>query len=390
MRCSWLPGVSWPEALFGSPARRAGDNDEGITRLSTDAATDVSPAPAGARARRRWVGVIVWLFAALFAGWAVARLVPGDVHFRWVQLVAFTPYVAAASVVAPLLALASRRWTALVVSLVVTGTLTACVLPRALAGGDPPATGPKLRVLAANLAVGAVPPPVLVELVRSLRPDVLMLQELTPSAAEGLDKAGLGGLLPYRMDRSREGVGGSGIYARFPVTPGRTIDFGGFGQASATVAVPSAPPVDIVSVHPCAPRYEEKLQCWADGLAALPLPGGPSPTSGGPVSGPSVPGDTRPGGPVRILGGDFNATLDHARIRRLLDAGYRDAADATGDGLTTTWPYKPWHFNGLSIPTVTLDHVLVDPRVAVHSFSVHQLPRTDHRAVFAQLTLPAR
>ena len=42
----------------------------------------------------------------------------------------------------------------------------------------------------------------------------------------------------------------------------------------------------------------------------------------------------------QILAGDFNATLDHAEFRALLDRGYVDAADAVGDGLTPTWPAR--------------------------------------------------
>ena len=51
-----------------------------------------------------WRGLLAWPAVAPFALWALLRLVPGDVGFRWVQLVAFTPYVALASVVAPLVA----------------------------------------------------------------------------------------------------------------------------------------------------------------------------------------------------------------------------------------------------------------------------------------------
>ncbi|GII34404.1 endonuclease/exonuclease/phosphatase family protein [Planotetraspora mira] len=333
--------------------------------MTVVAQQDGSPVGSELRPRRR-VSVLAWLTVAPFAIWAVLRSIPADVHFRWVQLVGFTPYVALASAVAPIVALVSRRWTALAASLVVTAVLAACVLPRATAS-DVDGGGPSLRILSSNLMIGAVPPSALVDLVRSLRPDVLTLQELTPAAAAGLDEAGIGTLLPYKVDRSRPGTGGSGIYTRFPVTPGQAIDIGGFGQARAIGTAPDGKPVEIVSVHPCAPRYQDRYQCWADGLAALPSPAGSR----------------------RVLAGDFNATLDHARVRHLLDEGYSDAAEVTGNGLTTTWPYQPWHFNGFGIPTVTLDHVMVSSGVAVRDFSVHTVPATDHRAVFAELGLTA-
>lgn len=325
--------------------------------------------------RRRWVSVVAWLVVLPFAVWAALRLVPGDVHFRWVQLVAFTPYVALASPVPVLVALVSRRWAALAASLAVVAVFAACVLPRALpdgdsgtggAGGTGSAGSTVLRVVASNLRYGGASPAAVIDLVRTFRADVLTLQELTPQAVTKLEEAGLTRLLPYKVDRSRAGAGGSGIYARFPVTPEQAIDLGRFGQARAIVDVPGAGPVDVVSVHPCAPRIPERQRCWADGLAALPPPGGA----------------------VRVLAGDFNATLDHARVRRLLGLGYRDAADAAGAGLSTTWPYLPWSIDGHGIPPVTLDHVLVGPGVAVRSFGVRQVPATDHKAIYAELALP--
>ena len=33
---------------------------------------------------------------------------------------------------------------------------------------------------------------------------------------------------------------------------------------------------------------------------------------------------------MRILAGDFNATLDHAELRRLIGRGYHDAAEQAG------------------------------------------------------------
>jgi endonuclease/exonuclease/phosphatase family metal-dependent hydrolase len=53
-----------------------------------------------------------------------------------------------------------------------------------------------------------------------------------------------------------------------------------------------------------------------------------------------------------------------------------------GRGLVPTW--SPWGSPAL----VTIDHVLVDPRCEVREFSVHPLPGSDHRAVYAEFRLP--
>jgi endonuclease/exonuclease/phosphatase (EEP) superfamily protein YafD len=85
------------------------------------------------------------------------------------------------------------------------------------------------------------------------------------------------------------------------------------------------------------------------------------------------------------MAGDFNATLDHDAMRRVLDTGYEDAADVVGAGLQPTWPA------GKKVPAaVAIDHVLADKRVGVRAVSVHTVPGTDHRAVFAELRLPGR
>lgn len=81
----------------------------------------------------------------------------------------------------------------------------------------------------------------------------------------------------------------------------------------------------------------------------------------------------------RLLVGDFNATLDHREIRRLLTRGFYDAADATGDGLSATWPV------GRSLPMITIDHVLVPREVRVRRVRVYDVPGSDHRAIIAEL-----
>ncbi|GII05090.1 endonuclease [Planobispora takensis] len=304
---------------------------------------------------------LVWLILLPFTGWAVLRISGWTPVWQWVPLVAFTPYVAAASALPLLLGLGLRRRAAAVVSLVTSLALAAAVLPRHVSDGEQRPGDRRLRVLAANLAVGAGDTASLMRLVRDLDPDVLTVQELTPDALGRLDEAGLRTAMPHVVDRSKNGVSGSGIYSRHPLTELPQIELGDFRQARAVVAHPAGE-IEVVSVHPCAPRYDYKVQCWADGLAALP----------------------RAGGQLRVLAGDFNATLDHRPVRDLLDSGYRDAADVTGRGLTPTWPQQGWS----PVPGVTIDHVLADERMAVYAFSVHPLPGTDHRPVFAELGLP--
>jgi endonuclease/exonuclease/phosphatase family metal-dependent hydrolase len=136
-----------------------------------------------------------------------------------------------------------------------------------------------------------------------------------------------------------------------------------FGQARGTLTVPGAAPLAVESVHTCAPAAAGSTGCWERSFRNEP----PATVDG----------------QVRVLLGDFNATLDHAVLRHLLATGYRDAGDVAGAGLAATWPYDKL------FPRVTLDHVLADRRVGVRRFVVNPVPRSDHRSVFAELVLPA-
>ncbi|MFD1321535.1 endonuclease/exonuclease/phosphatase family protein [Micromonospora sonneratiae] len=320
------------------------------------------------RVRRKAVRVLptwlCWLLVVPTLGWAVIRI-GGLERGPLVPLFAFTPYVAAWTLVPVVLALALRRWWAAGVAVLTAVALVGVVAPRAVADDVPVPDGPTLRVMTANLLAGVADSAAVVALVRTHRVDVLAVQEFTPGAQAALDRHGLAELLPHRQLNAEIGTTGSGLYARFPLSDGGTRrNYGGFTQAYATVAVPGAPPVLVESAHPCAPYERAQLRCWHTDLSRQPA--------------------ATPDGPLRILAGDFNATLDHTPVRALLETGYVDAAAAAGAGLTGTWgPY-----DGDPIPPVAIDHVLADRRVGVRAAAVHPLPGSDHRAVLAELVLP--
>ncbi|MFG1651062.1 endonuclease/exonuclease/phosphatase family protein [Micromonospora sp. NPDC049275] len=326
---------------------------------------DAPPAPAR---RRVPVGTtLCWVAVGPTAAWAIVRLVGLD-RGPLVQALAFTPYVAGWSVLALALTLALRRWWPAAVAAVAAVALLGVVVPRALAQPQPTVTGPTIRLLTANLLAGAADASTLVELVREHRVDVLTVQEFTPDAQAALDRAGLDRLLPYRQLNAQDGTPGSGLYSRWPIGDvGVRDNRGGWGfsQAYGTLAVPGGPPVRVESAHPSAPYALDQVGAWRADLVAQP--------------------PATPGGGLRILAGDFNSTLDHGPLRALLRTGYVDAADATGTGLTGTWgPY-----DGDLIPPVTIDHVLVDRRIAADDVAVFDLPGSDHRPVLATLRLPA-
>jgi endonuclease/exonuclease/phosphatase (EEP) superfamily protein YafD len=313
----------------------------------------------------RALTVAMWLFAVPCAVWAVVRLFGLERGFPAVQLMAFTPYVTAAALVVTAAALLTRRWAAGAVAAVAAVSLCAVVLPRAIPDGGSTANGPVLRVLSANLQVGRGDEHAVLDLVRRLKVDVLAVQELTPADAANLKAAGVDELLPYQAAYPADGVVGSAVLSRYPLRDAALrVLRSTFTQARATVDVPGAVPVQLESVHPQAPWGGPVTAAWERDLRNQP----PATVDG----------------PVRVLVGDFNATLDHAALRQLIGTGYRDAASVVGSGFRGTWPYDERWF----IPGVTLDRVLADKRVGVRTVHPYRIPDSDHKAIYAELVLP--
>jgi endonuclease/exonuclease/phosphatase family metal-dependent hydrolase len=305
-----------------------------------------------------------WLLVAPFAAWAVVRLFGLECGTLAAQLVAFTPYVAAVSLFALMLVLLARDPVAIAAAVLACAGLGAAVLPRAF-GAPSTADGPQLTVMSINMRLGQADPVAIVDLVRTRGVDVLTVQEYSVDGDTGLLRAGLLTLLPNAERDAVVGSPGSAVYSRLSLAdPGYRTNAGGFDQAHATVHV-GLTPISVVSVHPRPPVDPAATRDWATDLRAEP----PAPAGG-----------------LGILAGDFNSTLDHAELRRLIDTGYHDAAAAAGAGLTSTWPY--YGPRSSVTPKITLDHILVSAAIGVRSFAAVTVPGTDHRAVIAALVLP--
>lgn len=308
-----------------------------------------------------------WTVAGGFAGWAAARLAGAD---RWrcveapaVPLLSFTPQATAGAWAGALLV---RGRGARVTVALAGAALTAAMASRAMPRRQPPAHGPALRLLTANLRRGRAAAVPLVDLARRTGADVLLVQELTDEAATRLQQAGLSTLLPHRITQTAAVAVGGGIYARHPLSDGLAVAPTLLAQPTARLDLPCGRSVQLVCVHsrpPKPPWSRGAVARWRSQLSMLPPPG-------------DVP---------VILAGDFNATLDHAQLRRLLRLGHQDAALQAGNALIPTW--RP-ELSGCPA-LLAIDHILIDPRCAVRATSVHRLPGSDHRVLYAQLRLPA-
>lgn len=306
--------------------------------------------------------------AGVVTCWAAARLAGADrLRFAesWaVPVLSFTPQLTAGAWAGALL---MRGRGPAAATALASAAVTVAVAGRAVPSRQPPATGPVLRVLTANLRFGRAAAEAVTELARRKQADVLFVQELTARAAAGLQEAGLGELLPYRVTQPMpNGTPASGIYARYPLHSGLAAVPGSAVRCTARLDLPSGEFAQLACVHAVPPRPARspgRAAMWRRQLSALPVPG---------VD------------PL-VLAGDFNATLDHAQLRLLLRRGYADAASQAGNGLVPTWGPKP---DG-PLALLAIDHVLTDRRWATLATSAHRLTGSDHRALYAELRLPA-
>lgn len=317
------------------------------------------------RARRR-------LAVAAALPWALAaglRLSGAERGFPVVPALSFVPYAAGTAVLPLAAAVRAGSRTGVALSVMAGAALAAAVLSRA---GGPPAAAPgdsdRLRVATVSLRLGLVPAEPVLELVRRHAVDVLAVAELTPTAELALRAAGIGDLLPYsHVVPARPGSvpsASGAIWTRRPVRA-RGVLPGGFEQPWVRLAADGGTDVEVAAIHTPPPAASPSaVRAWTRDLAALP---GPEP------------------GVLRVLAGDFNATLDHAALRAVLRRGYVDAARAAGRGLAWTW-----HPLRLPVPRLALDHVLVDPRVVVAAVDLVRVRGSDHRSVVVDLAVPRR
>ena len=323
----------------------------------------------GAGAGRSWLDLArtlaSWALVAPLAVWLAVRVAGVGAGTRVETLLVLTPYVALASVVAVAVVVALRpAWPARAAAGACCLGYVLVMAPLFTSGPQPwvPPGGPEVRVMTVNVLYGRADAAAVVALVRERDVDVLGVQELTPAFHQRLVDEGLDDVLGHSVTEQRSDSSGTGLYSRHPVERAAHQVEGWHENPTVRVHIDGAQPVEVTVVHPVPPVGADGRRDWQRTFRTLPRPD--------------------PDGPVRLVIGDFNATVDQPTLRNLLDDGYVDAAGAAGRGWVATWRL------GLA-PPLAIDHVLVDRSVAVRGASVRDIPGSDHRAVVADLLLPA-
>jgi len=219
---------------------------------------------------------------------------------------------------------------------------------------EPAQDAERITVMNANLFEGRADAQELVDAVRDNHVDILVLEEITPPLLEEADGLGLAELLPERVGEPEYDVAGTMILANQPLTDHVRLrtTFQGWEARFGTLTV--------LGVHPVAPV--DPAGWRADHAAIL---------------------ERAEADHADLIVGDLNATPDHEPLRRLDDAGYRDAGELANEGWQPTWPANHVGVFPLLPPLVRIDHVLLNDTMASLGTHTVDIKGTDHLALVA-------
>ena len=323
-----------------------------------------------------WVLAVVLTAVAILP--LVARAAGGEPPHPYPSLAALAPLATLVAFAGVAVAAATSWWLALLLAIPAL-TLLAWQLPPAWWTGRKTAPAPEplpdpvpeaqtLRVLSLNVLGGSADPAAVVWAIERHQVDVLVVQELTPGMVHRLADVGLGTQLPHSHLDPRPKARGTGLWARWPLTPLPPVPGMVAAAPRARIQPVDGWPVTVTGVHPKAP-VRHNVRRWQQELAA--------------IRSTLVSSEGQ-----QVVAGDFNASRDHRPFRDLLAAGFLDCADAAR---RRPWPGFTWPA-GRWIPSVMrLDHVLVSRGGAtVHTSRIIRVPGTDHRGVLAVIQLTSQ
>jgi endonuclease/exonuclease/phosphatase (EEP) superfamily protein YafD len=253
------------------------------------------------------------------------------------------------------------RPSAVVLALTLAGlTLHAAWLVPSYAGSH--ASGrPDLILMTSNLRLGEADTSEVADVARAQHVDVLVVEEVNEEAFASM--AGLRERFPYVVGQPDLGAFGTVVFSRYPVADAVRLPV---SKGTWELRVQAPTPFWFVGVHTAQPLSD--VSSWRSDHATL------------------LAAVRRLDGPV-VLAGDFNATLDHRPMRRLLSAGFADAAQQGNSGWQPTWPSASRAAGALpfGLRLLTLDHVLADRHYSAISTTTYPIARSDHRALVARL-----
>lgn len=228
--------------------------------------------------------------------------------------------------------------------------------PQALPPGQP-----TIRLVSANVLYDSQHIKKLGDDIAAERPDVVVLQEVTPRVLAELRRSDLWAEYPYRSTAPAALFHGSATFSLMPIVSDELVDVGGTPMLRTDLQTPSGT-IRVINVHTVAPLNAADARIWARQFPDLAKQLSTSPY------------------PI-VLAGDFNATQDHAPFEALVSGETRDAFQIAGAGFGNTWP----QWGGPLPALMRLDHVIVNDQITVASLREQASIGSDHKRLVVEL-----
>lgn len=218
--------------------------------------------------------------------------------------------------------------------------------------------GIPLRVMSFNVLTGNASHAAVLEEIKRMDPDVLIIIEVNHAWMKALDQ--LASQYPHRISYPRSDNFGMACLSKYPLAAADQQQLKGFVAIDAHVAVTEQQRIRVVGVHTPPPMNREywlRARSMVKGLVARIHPDEPT-----------------------VVCGDFNATPTSAIWQDLM-RGEKLTPTGAGRSLAPTW--GPWGFGLLQ-----LDHVFVSGPLVVTGGQLGNFAGSDHRPVLTEVVIP--
>ena len=312
--------------------------------------------------------------ATVFAHQRAASLVPPVVPdglslvstFEFMWLLPLIPLLLAA--------IALRARAASLVALLVGAPFMAYYAPLFLPHSTPAAPA-DLTVMTYNILVSNTDVAQIAQNIRTNEPDVVALQELSPSMATRLQPL-LVSDYPYRLINGAQGLG---LYSRYPIRDARVLTLGPENSYAQWAIVDT--PDGVLTVYNAHPRNPDIK--WGRWRGRWPYVADFDPTRRDVAVARLADLVAQERGPLIVLG-DLNLSEHNAGYARLT-ASLQDAHREAGSGLGNTFPAAPLGSIRVPFPLIRIDYVLYSSDLKAVTAYNGASGGSDHRPVVARL-----
>lgn len=252
-----------------------------------------------------------------------------------------------------------QRWNKRAVGLILLAAVNySFVLPFYFGRPDIPPTKPT-RAMLMNIYAGNGNTDQVLETIRTVDPDILLLEEVTPKWAKALKV--LNTTYAYRISEPRADCFGIMLLTKYPLEREKVIEIGSAGVPSirADVHLPGGV-ISIIGTHPMPPIGSDYARQRNTQLAALPA------------------FIQEQNNPVLLIG-DLNTTPWSPFFTALLnESGLKNSMK--GFGFQPSW-------TGNAFLKIPLDHVLHAEEIIIHNRMIGADIGSDHRPVILDFSL---